>query len=83
MKPMMRYPNNDPENGPAYPQVFDGKEWHCAKHEFRDYIDHDPGNGEEFVVTQCYRCGEYPVTCEKCGIQKVGGHLCEECGESV
>jgi len=60
-KPVMRYPGNDPENGPAYPQVFDGTDWHCAKHEFHDYTDYDHETGEPFVATQCRHCGEYPT----------------------
>jgi hypothetical protein len=28
----MRYPDGDPENGPAYMQRWDGNEWSCAWH---------------------------------------------------
>jgi hypothetical protein len=55
----MRYPGNDPENGPAYPQTFENGEWRCAGHEFREYTDCDHETGEEFTVTQCRHCGEY------------------------
>ena len=60
LRKMMRYPGNDPENGPAYLQVFDGAEWHCAEHKFVTGIDHDPETGEEFEVTHCVHCGDWP-----------------------
>jgi hypothetical protein len=56
----MRYPGNDPENGPAYLQVFDGVDWHCAAHKFHDYTDYDTKTGEAFVFTACCHCGEWP-----------------------
>jgi nitrite reductase/ring-hydroxylating ferredoxin subunit len=45
MKPgavKMRYPSGDPENGPAYMQRWDGKEWSCAWHK----PEYDYENGE-------------------------------------
>lgn len=55
----MRYPGGDPENGPAYLQVFDGVNWHCASHRFEEYKDCDPETGIEFTFTCCRLCGEY------------------------
>lgn len=46
-----RYPGNDPENGPAFPQRWNGKTWECAFHKWVD----DPDSGGE----QCRRCGSY------------------------
>lgn len=31
----MRYPGGDPENGPAFPQRWNGDQWECAEHKFK------------------------------------------------
>lgn len=63
----MRYPNNDPGDGPAYLQKWDGKEWCCANHKFKlqefDDIDDDGRpNGKTYTQMQCVYCGEEPET---------------------
>lgn len=62
---VLRYPNNDPENGPAYYQRFDGVEWSCAGHSYTEYTCHDPETGYEYNVTACCYCGEYKSTDER------------------
>jgi hypothetical protein len=45
----MRYPGNDPENGPAYLQEWNGAEWICAEHRWSyDEADH---------MDWCSKCG--------------------------
>ena len=58
----MRYPGNDPENGPAYRQRWNGTGWECAEHrweKFEEPIIDDDGNatGEVFEEVVCSRCG--------------------------
>jgi hypothetical protein len=49
----MRYPNGDPENGPAYMQQWTGEKWICHVHiPIRDQVD------EELY---CRNCGVYLV----------------------
>ena len=60
----MRYPGNDPENGPAYLQRFTGGQWTCAGHRFHKYecddIDDETGmpNGKTYEAVSCRYCGE-------------------------
>jgi ribosomal protein S27E len=52
MKPgavKMRYPGNDPENGPAYLQRWDGENWDCAWHK--------PEYSFETRDVHCKHCG--------------------------
>lgn len=49
----MRYPGNDPENGPAFPHRWDGQRWVCAEHKWVE-------EGDSYEVWSCCRrCGEY------------------------
>jgi hypothetical protein len=53
----MRYPGNDPENGPAYPQKWDGQQWGCVKHRFvvTSFDADDEGPAESWEA--CATCG--------------------------
>jgi len=61
----MRYPGNDPENGPAYPQRWNGTAWECAGHDYKTYTEpecnelgHPTGPGV-FRYVACAHCGDY------------------------
>jgi DNA-directed RNA polymerase subunit RPC12/RpoP len=45
----MRYPDNDPENGPAYMQQWTGTEWQC--------LHHKPEYDYEDTAVYCKNCG--------------------------
>lgn len=62
----MRYPGNDPENGPAYKQTWDGEKWTCAEHKYRQQVfgfckEDDAGHGGVCVGFFCKFCGKPPV----------------------
>ncbi len=51
-----RYPGNDPENGSAYPQRWNGVEWVCASHRFRAYEADPLVDDYDYQCKQCTRC---------------------------
>lgn len=57
----MRYPGNDPENGPAYMQQWTGAEWICFVHR--------PGYDEDSGDIRCKNC--YVYICNTDGKRKV------------
>ena len=50
----MRYPDNDPENGPAYMQQWTGEEWVCLHHKA-------VWNSEDRIA-ECKNCGMMLMT---------------------
>lgn len=56
---VMRYPGGDPENGPAYRQRWNGKQWECAKHDFILCEEVDEETGVDYSYTACKHCGGY------------------------
>lgn len=59
----MRYPGNNPEDGPAYLQRWTGLIWECDVHHFKAFEEQDIDDatglptGGKYTITACVNCG--------------------------